>query len=180
MKYCTKAQSKEHIELASHIEFTAFKEAGGLYDERHAKLYANLAIDLIKDGSYSIIYKEVAHACYTPITIDSAPELKCYVLAPLAVLPGFQRQGLASELMDIAERELNPDVVFIAGEKHHYGRRYNAPHKIGIPAESEMPLENWFAKVFTPGILDGIESTSSISGPYADPFVWSHPAEQFK
>ncbi|MEM9150662.1 MAG: GNAT family N-acetyltransferase, partial [Cyanobacteria bacterium P01_F01_bin.3] len=72
-------------ELAWKIQYETFAAAGGLYDERHAKLYADLARDLIEDGSFSIIYKEVAHACYTPMKIDEAPHLKVYVLAPLAV-----------------------------------------------------------------------------------------------
>ena len=180
MNYRTDAQTDEHMNMAYRIEFTAFKEAGGISDERHAKLYADLAVNMIKNGSYSIILEGVAHACYTPIIIDSSPQLKCYVLAPLAVLPAHQGMRLATRLMEIAEEELKPDVVFIAGEKHHYGRRYNTPHKIGIPAESEMPLENWFARELTSGCLDGIVSTSSITGPYADPFVWDHPSEQFK
>ncbi|QWG10333.1 GNAT family N-acetyltransferase [Flammeovirga kamogawensis] len=126
-----------------------------------------------------MIHKGVAHACYTPITIDEAPDLKCYVLAPLAVLPEFQRKGLATQLMDLVEKELQPDVVFIAGEKHHYGRRYNTPHKIGLPVKSEMPLENWFAKEFKAGILQGIVSNTTVTGPYSNPKQWAHPSEQF-
>ena len=179
MNYRTDSSSNEHKELAYQIEYTAFKKAGGIYDERHAKLYAELAVDLIEDGSYSIILEEVAHACYTPISIDAAPDLKCYVLAPLAVLPEHQRKGLATKLMDIAEAELKADVIFIAGEKHHYARRYNTPHKIGLPVDSEMPLENWFAKAFKPGCLEGIVSKTTMTGPYANPKQWAHPSEQF-
>lgn len=179
MNYRTDTKNKEHQELAYKIQFSAFNNAGGLYDERHAKLYGNLAIDMINDGSYSIIYEDVAHACYTPIEIEGAPHLNCYVLAPLAVLPEYQKQGLATKLMDIAEKELRPDVVFIAGEKHHYARRYNTQHNIGLPVESQMPLDNWFAKSLTEGCLDGIKSKTSITGPYANPVQWSHPSEQF-
>ena len=134
---------------------------------------------MIDDGSFSIIYENAAHACYTPITINAAPHLTCYVLAPLAVLPEYQGKGLATKLMDIAEKELNPDVIFVAGEAHHYARRYNTRHKIGIPVVSKMPLENWFARALTPNCLDGIESSTTISGPYANPKQWSHPSEQF-
>lgn len=42
--------------------------------------------------------------------------------------------------MDIAEKELKPDVVFIAGEKHQYVKRYNTTHKIGLPVESQNVL----------------------------------------
>ena len=179
MNYCTDSQNEEHRKLAFNIQYAAFKEAGGIYDERHAKLYGDLAVDMINDGSYSIIYDNVAHACYTPIVIDAAPHLKCYVLAPLAVLPEFQRKGLATKLMDIAEEQLKPDAIFIAGEAHHYARRYNTPHEIGLPVKSEMPLESWFAKALTSGCLDGVVSKTTISGPYSNPKQWSHPSEQF-
>lgn len=180
MNYRTDKGNEEHKELAYKIQFTAFRKAGGLYDERHAKLYGDFAIDLMNDGSFSIIYNNVAHACYTPIVIDQAPHLKCYVLAPVSVLPEHQRKGIASKLMDIAEKELQPDAVFVAGEKHHYAKRYNTPHKIGLPVKSEMPLDHWFAKAITKGCLEGIESKTSIIGPFSNPIQWSDPSEQFK
>ncbi len=47
------------------IQYEAFSTAGGLYDERRARLYATFADDLIADGSFSLVYEGVAHACYT-------------------------------------------------------------------------------------------------------------------
>lgn len=161
------------------IQYQAFANAGGLYDERHAKLYAEFANDLIEDGSYSIVYEGVAHACYTRITVDAAPHLKCYVLAPLAVLPDYQRKGYATRLMEQAESELEADVIFVMGEPFHYGNRYNTPHNVLPPVKTLAPLECWFAKELTPGALDGVgHSTSSIEGPYAQPLMWGHPNEQ--
>ncbi|MCG9623803.1 GNAT family N-acetyltransferase [Vibrio mediterranei] len=161
------------------IQYEAFAAAGGLYDERHAKLYAEFADNLILDGSYSIVYQDVAHACYTPITIDAAPHLKCYVLAPLAVLPEYQGKGYATRLMEQAESELAADVIFVMGEPFHYGNRYNTPHNVLPPVRTQAPLECWFARELTPNALQGIgESTSSITGPYAEPRMWGHPSEQ--
>lgn len=161
------------------IQYEAFAAAGGLYDERHATLYAELADALIADGSFSIIYEGVAHACYTPITVDAAPHLKCYVLAPLAVLPEWQRKGYATRLMEQAEQQLDADVIFVMGEPHHYANRYSTPHQVLPPVSTQAPLECWFARALTPGALDGIgESTSSISGPYAEPRMWAHPNDQ--
>lgn len=161
------------------IQYEAFAAAGGLYDERHATLYAELADALIAEGSFSIIYEGVAHACYTPITVDAAPHLKCYVLAPLAVLPEWQRKGYATRLMEQAEQQLDADVIFVMGEPHHYANRYSTPHQVLPPVSTQAPLECWFARALTPGALDGIgESTSSISGPYAEPRMWAHPNDQ--
>ena len=161
------------------IQFEAFSQAGGLYDDRHAKLYAQFADDLIADGSYSIVYEGVAHGCYTPMTIDAAPHLKCYVLAPLAVLTDYQRKGYATRLMEQAEKELDADVVFVMGEPHHYGRRYSTSHKVKPPVETKAPMECWFARELRKGAMDGVgESTSSISGPDSNPLMWAHPNDQ--
>ncbi|EDK25814.1 hypothetical protein VSWAT3_27190 [Vibrionales bacterium SWAT-3] len=161
------------------IQYEAFAAAGGLYDERHAKLYAEFADDLIADGSFSIVHEGVAHACYTPITVDTAPHLKCYILAPLAVLPEYQGKGYATRLMEEAEKQLNADVIFVMGDPIHYGNRYNTPHNVLPPVKTLAPLECWFAKALTPGALDNVgESTSSITGPYASELMWGHPSEQ--
>ena len=162
------------------IQYEAFAAAGGLYDERHAKLYAELADALIEDGSFSIVYEGVAHACYTPITVNKAPHLKCYILAPLAVLPEYQGKRYATRLMKEAEKELDADVIFVMGDPSHYAKRYCTSHKVQLPVKSEAPLECWFARELTPGALDGVgESSSSITGPYAEPHMWAHPSEQF-
>lgn len=161
------------------IQYEAFAAAGGIYDERHAKLYAELADALIADGSLSIVYEGVAHACYTPITIEKAPQLKCFVLAPISVLPEYQGQGYATKLMDEAEKELNADVIFVLGDPKHYARRYDSAHNVKLPVESNAPVECWFAREFTPGVLRKIgKSESTINGPFAAPVMWREPSEQ--
>lgn len=161
------------------IQYEAFANAGGIYDERHANLYAEFADNLIEDGSFSILYEGVAHACYTPITVDAAPHLRCYILAPLAVLPEYQGKGYATRLMEEAETQLSADVIFVLGDPRHYSRRYNTPHKVQFPVQTEAPEECWFARELTSGALDGVdESTSSLTGPFADPIMWKEPSEQ--
>ncbi|MGF1884728.1 GNAT family N-acetyltransferase [Photobacterium profundum] len=146
------------------IQYEAFSTAGGLYNERHAKLYAELALSLVAYDSFSIVYEGVAHACYTPIIEDEAPHLKGYVLAPLVVLPAYQGKGYATRLMGEAEKQLNADVIFVMGEPFHYGNRYNTHHKVLPPVKMLAPLECWFARELTQGALDGVgESTSSIT-----------------
>lgn len=105
--------------------------------------------------------------------------MKCYVLAPLAVLPEYQRQGYATRLMEQAEQELDADVIFVMGEIFHYGRRYNTPHQVRPPVDTGVPMENWFALALTKGCLDKVgHSTSTITGAYSNELVWSHPDVQ--
>lgn len=166
------------MKTPSQIQYEAFSTAGEPYDERHAKLYADFADALIEDGSFSIMYEGVAHACYTPIIVNKAPQLKCYVLAPISVLPEFQGKGYATRLMEEAEKQLDADVIFVMGAPHHYANRYNTSHNVLPPVGGSDNIECWFARELTPGALDNVgESTSSIAGPFADPIMWSDPNE---
>ena len=133
-----------HIDRAYEIQFRAYNE-DKMYTDKEAAAIAKLGKDMIEDGSYSIIYEDVAHACYTKLVIDTNPEIKAYVLAPLAVLPEFQRKGYATRLMDKAENELDADVIFVMGHPKHYSRRYNTAHKVETPLPSDKS-EHWFAK----------------------------------
>jgi putative acetyltransferase len=100
-------------------------------------------------------------------------------LAPLSVLPAFQRKGYATRLMEKAEQQLDADVIFVMGEPFHYANRYSTPHNVLPPVKTQAPLECWFARELTPGALDGVgPSTSSVTGPYAAPLMWGHPSEQ--
>lgn len=160
------------------IQYEAFSKAGHPYDERHAKLYAEFADALIEDGSFSIVYEGVAHSCYTPIIVDKAPHLTCFVLAPISVLPAYQGKGYATRLMEAAEKQLSADVIFVMGAPHHYANRYNTPHRVLPPVETQAPLDCWFARELTPGALDGVgESTSSITGPFAGRVMWANPSD---
>ncbi len=183
----TKNQTNQSVYLAIlrikmktpyQIQFEAFN-ADDFYTETHAKLYAQFADNLINEGNYSIVYKGVAHACYTPITIDKAPHLKCFVLAPLAVLPEHQGKGYATQLMEQAESELDADVIFVLGDPKHYARRFNAQHNVALPIGSDESPDFWFARELTTDALDGIgQSSSTIKGVFADPIMWSHPDAQ--
>ncbi len=165
------------------IHYEAFLHAGGIYTEKHARLYADLANDLIADGSFSILYEGVAHACYTPIILAKAPQLTCFILAPLAVLPEYQNKGYATRLMEEAEKQLQADAIFVLGDPMHYARRYDTPHEVSFPIPTNAPLDCWFARELTQsggqGILAKVGKTpSSISGPFANPIMWKEPSEQ--
>lgn len=75
--------------------------------------------------------------------------------------------------MEEAVKQLDTDVICVLGEPHHYAKRYNTSHKLLFPVETQSPRDCWFARELTPGALDGIgKSTSSMTGPYADPIKW--------
>lgn len=146
-----------------------------LYGPDEARSIADLAETLIQEGRPSFTLERdgvvVAHACYTPLTLIAAPRLKTFVMAPLAVLPAWQRQGLASELMNRAEEALEADAMFVLGNPLHYARRFSTPHQVSTPQPTEHG-DCWFARALTPGVLKGVRSGSRIEGALNNPELW--------
>ena len=57
--------------------------------------------------------------------LREAPTVKACVLAPLAVAPAFQKQGIAAALVRHSLKRLTEggyDLVVVLGEPHYYGR----------------------------------------------------------
>lgn len=81
--------------------------------------------------------------------------------------------------MEDAEKQLEAVAIFVLGDPKHYTNRYNTPHEVQFPVETNAPRECWFARQTTPGTLDGVgESASNITGPFTDPIMWKDPGEQ--
>lgn len=79
---------------------SAFPEAGN-------EIVAQLAIDLLSEQAALLIIALIAeingsvvgHIAFSPVIIDSNKACKAYILAPLAVKPVCQKQGVGSTLV---------------------------------------------------------------------------------
>ncbi len=81
--------------------------------------------------------------------------------------------------MEEAEKQLQADAIFVLGDPMHYARRYNTMHKVQFPVETNAPLDCWFTRELTKGILAEVgETSSTITGPFASPIMWKEPSEQ--
>lgn len=76
-------------------------------------------------------------------------------LAPLAVRPDFQRQGIGAALIEEAHKraaELNYETVLVLGHKDYYPRfGYKKAGDFGIIFPFEVPPEFCMVKELTPG-----------------------------
>jgi putative acetyltransferase len=104
----------------------------------------------------------VGHILFTPVTIQAKEKIiEGMGLAPMAVLPEFQRQGIGSKLvnvgLDIIKKNKHPFVI-VLGHPTYYPRFGFVPaSRYGIKSEYEnVPDEAFMVLVLDPQALKGV------------------------
>ena len=130
------------------------------------------AIDQLRDRGQlrlslvaEIADRIVGHLLFTPIVIESPdrswPGLG---LAPLSVLPEFQRQGIGSALMieGLAQcRALGHERVIVLGHPAYYPRfGFERASLHSVRFEFEAPDEACMILALQPGALDGVSGVA--------------------
>lgn len=105
--------------------------------------------------------KVVGHILFSKIKIIDGEKMHDSItLAPVAVLPEFQRMGIGSQLIRtglVKARELGYRSVLVLGHKEYYPRFGFVPaSKWEIKSPYEVPDEAFMAMELVPGGLDGI------------------------
>lgn len=123
------------------------------FPEEEGERIARLALDLLSESASSPTLSLVAavdagiigHVAFSPFTIDGRPSIAGYLLAPLAVQPNYQKQGIGSRLIaEGMERisETDACVVLVYGDPDYYRRfgfrtdeaeSYLPPHDLKYP-----------------------------------------------
>ena len=99
------------------------------------KAEADLVQRLRRDGDLVLSLtaydgNPVGHIAFSRLALPQAPSVRTCALAPLAVLPGRQRQGIGSALVREGLARLaqeGMDLVLVLGEPSYYGRFGFAP-----------------------------------------------------
>jgi putative acetyltransferase len=103
----------------------------------------------------------VGHLFFTPAAIETADHTwPALGLAPLAVLPEYQRQGIGSALMKAGLAEcarLGYERVIVLGHPQYYPRfGFMRASLYGIRPEWEVPDEAFMVLELQHGALDGV------------------------
>jgi putative acetyltransferase len=101
----------------------------------------------------------VGHIMFSPVTLSSDPELRIMGLAPMAVVPAFQRKGIGSALVRAgldACRGIGVSAVVVLGHAEYYPRLGFMPaSRFQLLSEYNVGGENFMALELTPGALRG-------------------------
>jgi putative acetyltransferase len=106
----------------------------------------------------------VGHIFFSPVAIQAEEaDFPALGLAPMAVLPEFQRQGIGSQLVREGLKEClhtGHSVVVVLGHPSYYPRFGFAPAKPqGILCQYPVPDDVFMVAELTPGALGGRRGT---------------------
>ncbi|WP_406657305.1 N-acetyltransferase [Methanolobus sp. ZRKC2] len=143
------------------------KEAFG--SEKEAELVNQLLEDESAEPVISLLaFKEneaIGHILFTKATVDSnevSPSI--YILAPLAIKPGYQRQGIGGMLINEGIEKLKDigvEMVFVLGHEDYYPRHgfKQDAGSLGFAAPYTIPDEHagaWMVQALTSGGLSEV------------------------
>jgi putative acetyltransferase len=101
----------------------------------------------------------IGHILFSPVVLPAHPELEIMGLAPMAVVPEHQRNGVGSELVHAgleACRNLGCGAVVVLGHPRYYPRfGFISASRLGIGCHYEAPEEAFMAIELQSGYLRG-------------------------
>ncbi|MFC1967399.1 GNAT family N-acetyltransferase [Chloroflexota bacterium] len=102
----------------------------------------------------------IGHIAFSIVKVEAEnSHFEAITLAPVAVLPAYQRQGIGSQLVraGLEEcRKLGHEIVVLAGHPEHYPRFGFVPARPkGVDCEVEVPEEAWMVLELSEGALAG-------------------------
>ena len=113
----------------------------------------------------------VGHILFTPVLLHGHPRARLMGLAPMSVLPDYQRSGVGSALVEAglaAARQAGAGAVVVLGHPAYYPRFGFVPasrHAIGCPYDA--PDEAFMIVELMPGHLAGLAGTVEYHAAFA-------------
>ena len=151
------------------------------FDSNEREVVSRLALELASASEpvLSLVAVEedeiIGHVVFSPMKIIPGNDVFAYILAPLAVVPARQKQGIGTQLIQSglnALAEMGVDAVFVLGDPNYYKRSgFYVGHSINAPYQLPYP-EAWLAKELKAGALQGVTGTADCMPALMLPELW--------
>jgi putative acetyltransferase len=154
------------IRETTHLDLNdiLFVEREAFQKQTEADLTRELLVDPTAKSLLSLLaYVEnqpAGHILFTKATFSTVPNVNVSLLAPLAVVPKFQRQGIGGALIKKGLEFLSKqgvDLVFVAGHPTYYPRYGFTPAgNLGFEAPYPIPEKDadaWMVQALRPNII---------------------------
>jgi len=140
-------ENEEDLDQIHNVNTAAFET------DAEAKLVDQLRKDA--PSSLSLVAEVqgdvVGHIMFSPVTLSDAPEKKIMGLAPMAVLPDYQNQGIGTALVHAGIEQCDEqgyEAIVVLGHPSYYPRfgfapssRYQISCTYDVPKEAFMVME---------------------------------------
>lgn len=127
---------------------------------------ASPLISLVAEQDGSV----VGHILFSPVTLAGHEKLKIMGLAPMAVAPSRQRQGIGSSLVRAGLdrcRSVDAGAVMVLGHPAFYPRFGFVPSsRFDIASEYDVPEETFMVMELERGFLHGASGTIRYHGAF--------------
>lgn len=153
-----------HVRPEQELDWPAVRQVNESAFETAAE--ADLVVALREQAApvISLVAQEgdaiIGHILFSPVTHCGHSELTLMGLAPMAVVPERQHQGVGSALVRAgleACRHLGAEAVVVLGHPRYYPRFGFSPAVgYGIRSEYSVPDDTFMALELQPGSLRGI------------------------
>lgn len=160
------------------------RDAFGLASAEIERLVCDLLADPTAQPVVSLLAEEqdavVGHVLLTTATIEPAGH-RCtaYLLAPLAVVRGHQRQGVGGALIRESFNQLalaGIDLIFVLGHPGYYPRfGFRPAGELGLVAPYPIEPQNapaWMVHELKPGVLGTVQGKVRCAGALNKPEYW--------
>ncbi len=149
--------------LKNDLETVLAVERAAFGSEEVPDLVKGLASDPTAEPIVSLLaFKDelpVGHIMFTKAHLTPDNSLSVYILAPLAVIPEFQRQGIGEQLIKAGLKILSDrgtDLVFVLGHPEYYPKHGFKPAAIlGFQAPYPIPEKDanaWMVQELRTGV----------------------------
>ncbi len=160
-----------------------FVEREAFNSHIEADLTRNLLVDPTAKPILSLLAyvanQPAGHILFTKANISTAPNVTGSLLAPLAVVPKFQRQSIGGALIKkgleiLSKQDL--DLVFVLGHPTYYPRYGFTPAgKLGFEAPYPIPEKDanaWMVQALKPNIIGFVSGKVLCSNALKKPEFW--------
>lgn len=155
------------------------------FGQEEGEIIARLVVDLQAQPSVPPTLSLVAevgghvagHVIFSPVSSAGHPHFQGFILAPVGVLPAFQKQGVASALITHGLQHLRASGVheaFVYGDPAYYGRfGFTAQRAVLFltPCPLQYPF-GWQSQPLNECVLDQVPMQIRCVPALNDPALW--------
>jgi len=149
-------ETHEDAESIRYVNEQAFSQENEskLIEKLRNHGFLTISLVAIQDGEI------VGHIAFSPVVIESeCSSFEAIALAPITVLPMYQRKGIGSQMVRAGLAEcclLGHKIIVVLGHPDYYPRfGFVLARPKGIDCEFEVPEEAWMILELREGALAG-------------------------